>query len=102
MTKPELGSRHQCKRCGARFFDLNKSPITCPKCGTIVHAAPLSRVAHRVAVTDSEDSPAGAREVMSGRTANEASAHHRDVIVFAHTAAGQSKFNGSAPQNVTG
>jgi Protein of unknown function (FYDLN_acid) len=35
---------------GARFFDLNKSPITCPKCGTIFHAAPLSRVAHHAAV----------------------------------------------------
>jgi uncharacterized protein (TIGR02300 family) len=63
VAKPELGNKHQCQNCGARFFDLNKSPITCPKCGTIVHAAPLSRVAHRVAVTDSEDPPAGAGPV---------------------------------------
>ena len=64
MAKPELGNKHQCQNCGARFFDLNKSPITCPKCGTIVHAAPLSRVAHRVAVTDSEDPPPGTGPVL--------------------------------------
>jgi uncharacterized protein (TIGR02300 family) len=50
VAKPELGNKRQCQNCGARFFDLNKSPITCPKCGTIFHAAPLSRVAHHAAV----------------------------------------------------
>jgi Protein of unknown function (FYDLN_acid) len=27
VAKPELGNKHQCQNCGARFFDLNKSPI---------------------------------------------------------------------------
>ena len=35
MAKPELGSKHQCQNCGAKFFDLNKDPIVCPKCGTV-------------------------------------------------------------------
>ena len=64
MAKPELGNKHQCQNCGARFFDLNKSPIKCPKCGTIFHAAPLSRVAHRAAVANDEDKPAGAGTVL--------------------------------------
>ena len=65
MAKPELGNKHQCQNCGARFFDLNKSPVTCPKCGTIFHAAPLSRVAHHPAVADDEDPPpAGAGTVL--------------------------------------
>jgi len=34
MPKPELGEKHSCVSCGARFFDLGKSPATCPKCGT--------------------------------------------------------------------
>ncbi len=34
MAKPELGAKHQCQNCGAKFFDLNKDPIVCPKCGT--------------------------------------------------------------------
>ena len=64
MAKPELGNKHQCQNCGARFFDLNKSPITCPKCGTIFHAAPLSRVAHQAAVAEDEDTPAGTGTVL--------------------------------------
>ena len=59
MTKPELGNRHQCKRCGARFFDLNKSPITCPRCGTIFQAASHSRAAHGAPAADEDDSEAG-------------------------------------------
>ena len=35
MTKTELGSKRQCQKCGAKFFDLNKDPIICPKCGTL-------------------------------------------------------------------
>jgi len=64
VAKPELGNKHQCQNCGARFFDLNKSPITCPKCGTIFNAAPLSRVAHHAAVADDEDPPASAGTVL--------------------------------------
>lgn len=60
MAKPELGSKHQCHNCGTRFFDLNKTPITCPKCGTIFQAAPLSRAAPRPAAADDEDTEAGA------------------------------------------
>jgi uncharacterized protein (TIGR02300 family) len=60
VTKPELGNKHQCQHCGARFFDLNKNPITCPKCGTIFHAAPLSRATHRAAAADDEDTEASA------------------------------------------
>ena len=35
MAKPELGAKRQCQNCGAKFFDLNKDPIVCPKCGTL-------------------------------------------------------------------
>ena len=35
MAKPELGAKRQCQHCGAKFFDLNRNPIVCPKCGTI-------------------------------------------------------------------
>ena len=39
MAKPELGAKRQCQNCGAKFFDLNKDPIICPKCGTVFHGA---------------------------------------------------------------
>ena len=39
MAKPELGTKRQCQNCGAKFFDLNKGPIVCPKCGTVFQGA---------------------------------------------------------------
>ena len=38
MAKPELGTKRLCAHCGAKFYDLNHSPITCPKCGTVFEA----------------------------------------------------------------
>jgi uncharacterized protein (TIGR02300 family) len=35
VAKPELGAKRQCQNCGAKFFDLNRDPIVCPKCGTV-------------------------------------------------------------------
>ncbi len=34
MAKPELGTKRVCVACGARFYDLTKTPALCPKCGT--------------------------------------------------------------------
>ena len=34
MTKAELGTKRICPNCGARYYDLNRSPILCPRCGT--------------------------------------------------------------------
>ncbi|MBI1776054.1 MAG: TIGR02300 family protein [Proteobacteria bacterium] len=33
MAKPEWGSKRQCHSCGARFYDLNRATVACPKCG---------------------------------------------------------------------
>jgi uncharacterized protein (TIGR02300 family) len=38
VAKPELGTKRLCAHCGAKFYDLNHSPITCPKCGTVFEA----------------------------------------------------------------
>jgi uncharacterized protein (TIGR02300 family) len=47
VPKPELGTKRQCQNCGAKFFDLGKSPIVCPKCATVyqVAAVPARAVA---------------------------------------------------------
>jgi uncharacterized protein (TIGR02300 family) len=45
VAKPELGLKRQCMSCGAKFYDLNKDPAVCPKCGTVFQAVALSRVA---------------------------------------------------------
>ena len=35
MAKPELGIKRVCGNCGAKFYDLSKDPIICPKCETV-------------------------------------------------------------------
>ncbi|MBV9557530.1 MAG: TIGR02300 family protein [Pseudolabrys sp.] len=35
MAKPDLGTKRLCGSCGAKFYDLNKNPIVCPKCETV-------------------------------------------------------------------
>ena len=45
MAKPELGLKRQCMSCGAKFYDLNKDPAVCPKCGTAYQAVAMSRAA---------------------------------------------------------
>ena len=32
MAKPDLGTKRVCPSCTARFYDLQKRPIECPKC----------------------------------------------------------------------
>ncbi|RMH47005.1 MAG: TIGR02300 family protein [Alphaproteobacteria bacterium] len=33
MPEPEWGVKRLCPSCGARFYDLNHDPATCPECG---------------------------------------------------------------------
>ena len=33
MAAPELGTKQVCPSCEVKFYDLNKRPATCPKCG---------------------------------------------------------------------
>lgn len=33
MSKPEWGVKRTCQSCAARFYDLKRAPIVCPKCG---------------------------------------------------------------------
>ena len=45
MRNLNAGQKRICAQCAARFFDLNRSPIICPTCGTefIVPLPPPSR-----------------------------------------------------------
>ena len=42
MAKPELGTKRLCGSCGAKFYDLSKDPIVCPKCHTVMALAALT------------------------------------------------------------
>lgn len=41
VVKAELGTKRTCPSCAARFYDLLKNPIICPKCGVSFIAATL-------------------------------------------------------------
>jgi len=34
VANPKWGTKRICQSCGAKFYDLQKSPIVCPSCGT--------------------------------------------------------------------
>ena len=44
MAKAELGTKRLCANCGAKFYDLSKDPIHCPKCDTVYVVAPVEEV----------------------------------------------------------
>jgi uncharacterized protein (TIGR02300 family) len=35
MAKPDWGRKYVCLGCQAPFYDLQRTPITCPKCGAV-------------------------------------------------------------------
>ncbi|MEM7399372.1 MAG: TIGR02300 family protein [Pseudomonadota bacterium] len=43
MSKPARGTKRVCGSCGARFYDLGRSPITCPVCQAVYHVAVPAR-----------------------------------------------------------
>lgn len=43
MAKPDLGTKRLCGSCGAKFYDLGKDPIVCPKCETVFHPVVATR-----------------------------------------------------------
>ena len=64
MTKPELGTKRLCANCSARYYDLNKTSITCPKCGApfeVVATTTRSRFGQQAVVSQPEVEPEEAR-----------------------------------------
>ena len=68
MARPELGTKHRCRSCATRYYDLNRANIVCPRCGE-----PLETPARTARETDGgeektreTDAPAA---VLDGQTA---------------------------------
>ena len=40
MVKTEWGTKRTCQNCEARFYDLQRNPIVCPKCETVFEPPP--------------------------------------------------------------
>lgn len=48
VARPKLGTKRDCPSCGARFYDLEKEPCTCPKCEHEFVPEPLLKSKQRV------------------------------------------------------
>ena len=81
MAKPELGEKRVCGNCSAKFYDLNRDPIVCPKCGTVFEVAAAEKpapereskkpVEQAENEDDKDDVVAGGPEIISLEDADE-------------------------------
>eukprot|EP01037_Dinobryon_pediforme_P036053 gene36053-42798_t len=55
VAKPELGTKRLCPNCSTKYYDLNKDPILCPKCGTPFTIAALALRAKAAPVAEEEE-----------------------------------------------
>jgi uncharacterized protein (TIGR02300 family) len=71
VAKPELGTKRLCGNCGAKFYDLNKDPIVCPKCHTVMELAAVTTRSRPEAVAPvrAAVAPAPEEEVVAPETA---------------------------------
>src|SRR5476649_2126768 len=73
-TAPRLGTKRQCLNCGAKFYDFNRTPPTCPKCKREV--APVAAPARpdETAQDAAPPAPRVRRQIASDWTAEQTSA----------------------------
>ena len=86
MTKAELGTKRLCPNCGARYYDLNRDPIVCPRCGTafevtVARVRPPAASKAPVAPVVDEDEDAAGAELVSLEEADDEAADSGAVEV---------------------
>ena len=55
MSRPELGTKRTCPNCGAKYYDLNRDPIVCPRCGTYFETGLKARPVTAAVEEEDED-----------------------------------------------
>jgi uncharacterized protein (TIGR02300 family) len=68
VAKPEWGAKRICNSCATKFYDFQKSPIICPKCGEKLDADGLlksrrSRAPTKAATRKTEKAPAESKAI---------------------------------------
>lgn len=80
MAKPALGLKRTCQSCGARFYDLQRDPIICPKCATVYDPEVALRT-RRGRTTVAATKPSVARPVPDIVEAPDAEVGEEDIEV---------------------
>ena len=70
VAKREWGAKHTCVSCGVKFYDLHRTPIACPKCGTEVEVE-TARPNRRRLPAQAEPAPPAAPEATVAVAAEE-------------------------------
>jgi uncharacterized protein (TIGR02300 family) len=64
MTPKDLGTKHTCWKCGAKFYDMKKPAPICPKCGSDARQKPAkSSAAEKRAKAPPREEPVEAEEL---------------------------------------
>lgn len=80
MANPELGTKRTCLQCGARFYDLDRAAIVCPKCGH-EHTAELFARNRRLRSTAADALPKVKRAPVAAVPAQEGDDEDVDIDV---------------------
>ena len=68
LNMADLGKKHSCFQCGAKFYDLGRLEALCPKCGANQKAAPAKPKALKkeksVHVIEDDETPEPEAEVL--------------------------------------
>ena len=93
MAKPDLGTKRVCPSCTARFYDLQKRPIECPKCAFTFEPEallkqrrtrvpePVPKAAPVIVADDEEAEEDEAEEAEEGAAEDEAEAEEVEEAV---------------------
>lgn len=52
VDREKFGERHNCFECGCKFYDMNRQPPVCPRCGVDVSKPPQVAAAIEVPADD--------------------------------------------------
>jgi uncharacterized protein (TIGR02300 family) len=44
MSKPAWGTKRTCQACAGKYYDLNRTPVVCPKCQAVFDPASGTRL----------------------------------------------------------
>ncbi len=58
MVKAEWGVKRTCNKCSAKFYDMRRDPVICPKCGAVLDLETIAKPRRSRAAAVAEPKPA--------------------------------------------
>ncbi len=81
MAKADWGIKRTCQSCGARFYDLKKDPVICPKCSATFSPESILRSRRRLGADDEKEIKGGKRGVVYDDTSGDMSNVADDILI---------------------